>query len=198
MNCEDFKEIPVKEIFDALVRRRFIPNNSENADIRYLYQQIDDNFERLEWLFDILGFGLKRGDGFFYLVRNDDNTSLDSKLQTAFKWIDYLDFMVAYAEAEDSFLEPDFTFFKSGIENKCNIDKNLMAKLNEIFSGQDKNLTLAEKVEKILKEFLKAGFIEEIDSVNHKYKVLTSFNYLKKLVNSVNFYDDEQQGESLK
>jgi hypothetical protein len=84
------------EVFQRLSRGQFISNNSVDTDTRALYNDIEDNFEEYEDYFKKIEFVLSAGDGFYYFSRNEAKVNIESKLQSLFSWIDYVDFLKTF------------------------------------------------------------------------------------------------------
>lgn len=93
-------EVPAQtsEIFKILSKGQFISSNSYDKTISTLYNVLDDeqNFENLYEYFLNINFILEKGDGYFYFSRPENKIDLENKIDTAFRWIDYVDFFKTF------------------------------------------------------------------------------------------------------
>lgn len=172
------------EIFEILRRGQFICSNSPDVAMQALYRLLEDEevFEELAAYFEPINYSLEKGHEYFYFSRPvPKREDLERKLERAFDWIDLLDFFKTY----DSAFDIGYRFSPSEIDAqlKNNADlKNKLANLKLV--GSDRKSTL-ERVRKAVDKLDKEGFVKLESEATETYKVLTSFNYLKELINSI-------------
>lgn len=177
------------EIFEILSKGRFICSNSSDESIRKLYDVIaeGDNFNDLYDYFYTINFILEEGDEFYYLSRIESKAELERKIETAFRWIDIVDFFKAF----DNSFSSGFRFQPSDILVKLNVDAVLKDKL-EGLKRWSKRENYKESVEQIIKMLTDGGFSELENEILNEYKVLSSFKYLEELINSINIPEEIQ------
>lgn len=166
------------DLFEILSKGKFICSNSVEDNFRKLYNVIDEQFDELYNYFIAINFVLERGDEYFYFSRNEVKATLESKIEQAYRWVDVVDFFMAF---NNSFA-PGYRFSSADILMQVKIDASLKDKL-EIMkrltgdgSYQDRITSLIEK------QLVTPGFVELENDVMQQYKVLTSFNYIKQLI----------------
>src|SRR5690625_6879740 len=81
-----------------------------------LYNIMEDKntFEDLYDYFKQINYIIEHGNGYFYFSRKEKNTDLDRKLNKAFEWIDWLDFLKSY----DNTFDVGFRFTPDDIASK--------------------------------------------------------------------------------
>lgn len=187
------KDKNIADIFKILRQGRFICSNSPNEDIQRLYNYIDEDgrFEELADYFIHIDFVLEQGDEFFYFSRPESTTTLQNKLERAFDWIDWLDFFKTY----DTAFDVGYRFTPAEIVSQLTNNADLKGKLERLknVGGQKKNYP--ERIEKLVVKLEKEHFIALENELSQTYKVLTSFNYLKELINSINVVDNNEASE---
>jgi len=181
------------EIFELLSKGQFICSNSSDIRICKLYEIIDDsdNFETLFDYYLAINFILEKGDEFYYFSRKDESKAdLERKLETAYKWIDVVDFFKAF----DNSFSSGYSFTPSEITVKISVDAVLKNKADGVRSTLklDDKLPYQEVVLKIIESLCKDGFAEPENEVLKSYKVLASFKYLEELINNLNIPDEVQ------
>ena len=172
------------EIFDILRRGRFICSNSPDENIRMLYRILEDPdiFNELYDFFIEINYILERGDEFFYFSRKEKNTDLERKIEKAFQWIDIVDFFITF----DTAFDVGFRFTTSEIHNQLKNNADLKSKLENLKGINSDKKNYLERIQKLTERFEKEGFISLENEISGTYKVLTSFNYLKDLINTIN------------
>lgn len=175
-------------IFETLSKGQFISSNSSDESTRKLFSVIEDeqNFEYLYNYFLNINFILEKGDEYFYFSRPENKVDLERKIEQFFKWIDILDFLKSF----DHSFSSGYRFTPSNILVKLNLDAELKSKLaglKRYSGGKDKH---SEIVDKILEDLRKDKFIEIENDINREYKVLTAFQYLEKLVMTINIPEE--------
>jgi hypothetical protein len=182
-------EVPTQtaDIFKILSKGQFINSNSPEKKIADLYRIIDDeqNFENLYDYFLKINFILERGNEYFYFSRPETKIDLEKKIETAFKWIDILDFLKTFRNDFGSGVR----FSASEILVKIKTDADLENKLEGLKKYADKN-THQEIIERILKMLGDDTFIEMENPITQQFKVLASFNYLEKLILIINIPEE--------
>ena len=180
------------EIFDLLSKGQFICSNSSDGDIRKLFDVIDDknNFESLSEYFKAINFVLEKGDEFYYFSRTESKADLERKLETAFRWIDLIDFFKSF----DNSFASGYRFTPSEIAVKISVDavlKNKADGIRNVLKMDDKT-SYPEIVAKAIDSLIKDGFAELENEILKTYKVLASFKYLEELVTNINIPENIQ------
>ena len=163
-------------IFEYMQKGQFICSNSTDIDLRDMYNMIDENYESL----------YQRGNEYFYFSRTESKTTLEQKILRAYYWIDVLDFFKTYDETFGA----GFRFQPEQILVEANINVLLQNKLDGIrkhFSDKDIRKDVLDNMIRLL---AKESFIELENEKTNTYKVLTSWHYLEKLVDSINIFED--------
>ncbi len=181
------------EIFELLSKGQFICSNSSDIRICKLYEIIDDseNYELLHDYFLAINFILEKGDEFYYFSRKDESKAdLERKLETAYRWIDIVDFF----KAVDNSFASGYSFSPSEITVKISVDAVLKSKADGVRSTLklDEKTPYHEVVIKIIESLCKDGYAEIENEILKSYKVLSSFKYLEELINNINIPDEVQ------
>lgn len=176
-------------IFEILRKGLFISSNSPDDKIQTLYKILedDDTFEDLYEYFYQINYILERGDEYFYFSRpNEKSINLERKIERAFGWIDILDFFKTY----DSSFDVGFRFTPSEIDSQLKNNADLKTQLDNLKgTGYDKKNNL-DKIKKIVEKLERDNYVTLENEMSETYKVLTSFNYLKDLINTINIPED--------
>lgn len=168
------------EIFDILSKGQFICSNSSRETVRHLYNVLEERFEELREYFLAINFVLERGDEFFYFSRPESKADLDRKVETAYRWIDVMDFLKTF----DSAFGAGYRFTPSDVLVRLNVDAALKNKLEGLKRySNDENY--AESLRKIIRVLVNDNFLELENEISDSYKVLSSFKYLEQLVLSI-------------
>ena len=173
-------------IFEYMQKGQFICSNSTDIDLRDMYNMIDENYESLYQYFSQINYTLERGNEYFYFSRTESKTTLEQKILRAYYWIDVLDFFKTYDETFGA----GFRFQPEQILVEANINVLLQNKLDGIrkhFSDKDIRKDVLDNMIRLL---AKESFIELENEKTNTYKVLTSWHYLEKLVDSINIFED--------
>lgn len=179
-------------IFEYLQKGLFISSNSTNEEIRMLYNDIDENFESLYYYFSKINYILERGYEYFYFSRIEPKATLEQKIMRAYYWIDVLDFFKTYDET----FGPGYRFQPEQILVESNINVVLQNKLDSIrkhFSDKD---IRKEVLENMVRQLTKESFLELENEKNNTYKVMSSWHYLEKLIESINIFDETEDEKS--
>lgn len=179
-------------IFEYLQKGLFISSNSTNEEIRMLYNDIDENFESLYCYFSKINYILERGYEYIYFSRIEPKATLEQKIMRAYYWIDVLDFFKTYDET----FGPGYRFQPEQILVESNINVVLQNKLDSIrkhFSDKD---IRKEVLENMVRQLTKESFLELENEKNNTYKVMSSWHYLEKLIESINIFDETEDEKS--
>lgn len=177
------------EIFDCLQKGQFISSNSTSEEIRNYYDMIDDDFEALSVFFAQIGYNLERGNEYFYFSRTEPRNTLEQKILRAYYWIDVLDLFKTYDET----FGPGYRFQPEQILVEANINVTLQNKLDSIrkhFSDKD---VRKDVLDNMIKQLTRESFLELENEKTNTYKVMSSWHYLERLVESINIYDEETE-----
>ncbi len=178
-------------IFEYLQKGLFISSNSVNETVRDLYDQTDDHFESLSLFFSQIGYTLERGNEYFYFSRTEPRITLEQKILRAYYWIDVLDLFKTYDET----FGPGYRFQPEQILVETNINVMLQNKLDGIrkhFSDKDVRKDILENM---IRQLTKESFLELENEKTNTYKVMSSWHYLERLIESINIYDETEDDE---
>ena len=178
-------------IFEYLQKGLFISSNSVNETVRDLYDQTDDHFESLSLFFSQIGYTLERGNEYFYFSRTEPRITLEQKILRAYYWIDVLDLFKTYDET----FGPGYRFQPEQILVETNINVMLQNKLDGIrkhFSDKDVRKDILENM---IRQLTKDSFLELENEKTNTYKVMSSWHYLERLIESINIYDETEGDE---
>jgi hypothetical protein len=174
------------EIFDLLSKGKFICSNSVDDGHRRLYNIADENFDDLYNYFIAIGFVLEKGDEYFYFSRSESRTTLENKIEQAYRWIDVVDFFTAF---NNSFA-PGFSFTIADIIVQVKMDASVKDKL-EVMKRLTGDGNYQERIENLVeKQLCNPGFAELQNELSGQYKVLASFNYMKQLIISIQIQEE--------
>lgn len=183
-------EVPAQtaEIFKILSKGQFISSNSSDKTISNLYNIIDEeqNFENLYEYFLNINFVLEKGDEYFYFSRPETKTDLENKIESAFRWIDIIDFLKTFDNAYSS----GYRFSPADILVRIKTDAELETKLEGLKKHTADKEKHQEILDRVLKMMINDTFIELENEITHQYKVLASFKYLENLILTINIPDD--------
>lgn len=174
------------DIFEILSKGKFICSNAVDITNNKLFDVIQDNFEELYDYFMAIGFMLEKGDEYFYFSRNEIKAQVESKIETAYKWVDIVDFFMAF---NNSFA-PGFRFTIPDILVQVKIDASLKDKL-DIMKRLTGDGNHQERITGLVeKQLVGPGYAELENEITGQYKVLTSFNYMKDFIISIQIQED--------
>lgn len=178
-------------IFEYLQKGLFISSNSVSETMRDLYDQTDDHFESLSLYFSQIGYTLERGNEYFYFSRTEPRITLEQKILRAYCWIDILDLFKTYDET----FGPGYRFQPEQILVETNINVMLQNKLDGMrkhFSDKD---VRKDVLENMIRQLTKESFLELENEKTNTYKVMSSWHYLERLIESINIYDETEDDE---
>ena len=173
-----------KEIFDILSRGGFISQNSILQQQSHLYDAIEDDFLHYYDYFEGMGFLLEGGNGYYYFTRSESKVELADKMQRLAAWIDRVDFLKTFNTAFGS----GFTFRKSNILEKFSSDIELKEKSRYLYADLKSN---EEKIEKLVSDLERQGFVELVDELDGTYKVTAAFHYIEELIDCLTIVETE-------
>lgn len=182
-------EVPSQtaDIFKILSKGQFISANSSDKIISNFYNIIDEeqHFENLYEYFLSINFELEKGDEYFYFSRRETKVDLENKIETAFRWIDIIDFLKTF----DNSFGAGYRFTPAEILVRIKTDAELETKLDSLRKhiGKEKHQDILEK---ILKKLTDETFVELENPITHEYKVLDAFNYLEQLILTINIPEE--------
>lgn len=179
------------DIFDHLQKGLFINSNSCNENIRQMYDEIDDHLEALSLYFAQIGYTLERGNEYFYFSRTEPRITLEQKIARAYYWIDILDLFKTFNET----FGPGYRFQPEQILVEANINVMLQNKLDSIRKHTSDKEIRKDVLDNIIRQLVKDSFLELENEKNNVYKVMSSWHYLERLVESINIYDETEEDE---
>lgn len=178
-------------LFDYLQKGQFICSNSCDETVRDMYEMIDDNFEALSLYFLQIGYTLERGNEYFYFSRTEPRATLEQKILRAYYWIDVLDLFKTYDETFGA----GCRFQPEQILVEANINVLLQNKLDGIrkhFSDKD---VRKDVLDNMIRQLTKDSFLELENEKDNTYKVMSSWHYLERLIESIQIYDETEDDE---
>lgn len=179
------------DIFDHLQKGLFINSNSCDENIRQMYDEIDDHLEALSLYFAQIGYTLERGNEYFYFSRTEPRITLEQKIARAYYWIDILDLFKTFNET----FGPGYRFQPEQILVEANINVMLQNKLDSIRKHTFDKEIRKDVLDNIIRQLVKDSFLELENEKNNVYKVMSSWHYLERLVESINIYDETEEDE---
>ena len=175
-----------KEIFEILSKGGFISQNSISQQRSHLYDAIEDDFQSYRDYYEGIGFLLEGGNGYYYFSRTENKVELADKVQRLAAWIDRLDFLKTF----NSTFGSGFTFRKSNILEKFSSDIELKEKARRLYTDLKTN---EEKVDKLIADLDRQGFIELENELDGTYKVTAAFHYIEELIDCLTIIETEQE-----
>ena len=179
------------DIFDHLQKGLFINSNSCDENIRQMYDEIDDHLEALSLYFAQIGYTLERGNEYFYFSRTEPRITLEQKIARAYYWIDILDLFKTFNET----FGPGYRFQPEQILVEANINVMLQNKLDSIRKHTSDKEIRKDVLDNIIRQLVKDSFLELENEKNNVYKVMSSWHYLERLVESINIYLETEEDE---
>ena len=173
-------------IFEILSRGKFICSDSSDLSMRELYTTIETHADALNTYFEQIGFRLEAGDGYFYFSREEEKVSLERKVNTAFKWIDMLDFFSTF----DNGFAPGFRFYFGDLLKEVQVNGLLSTKLRDM-QAKGTDASSREQIDALLKSMEREGFIEKVDEYDQAWKVTAALHYAQQLVLAIDIHEDE-------
>lgn len=180
-----------QRIYERLSRGEFLSVDSTDSSIRHLYEDIEENVEDYADYFKEIGLQLESGNGYFYFSRlGEGKQTIEQKLESFSKWLDYLDFLKCYNQS----FTAGYQFRKSHLIEQISLDIELKEKASHLFKkyGVGSNL---EIVNKLLQEMQSMGFAECISEQDETFKVTSAFRYAEELVNMIQIANEDEVPE---
>ena len=174
-----------KEIFDILSKGGFITQNSISQQRAHLYDAIADDFNDYQEYFSGIGFRLEGGNGYYYFSRTENRVDLIDKVQRLALWIDRVDFLKTFNNTFAS----GFTFRKSNILEQFSSDIELKEKARYLYADIK---THEEKIEKLVGDLERQGFVELENELDGTYKVTAAFHYIEELIDCLTIIEAEE------
>ena len=170
-----------QRIYERLSRGEFLSVDSADTSVRHLYEDIEENLEDYTEYFKEIGLQLESGNGYFYLQ------TIEQKLDSFSKWLDYLDFLKCYNQS----FAAGYQFRKSHLVEQISLDIELKEKANRLFKkyGVGSNV---EIVNKLLQEMQNMGFAECISELDETFKVTSAFRYAEELVEIIQIANEDE------
>ncbi len=180
-----------QRIFERLSRGEFLSADSTDISIRHLYEDIEENLEDYTDYFREIGLLLESGNGYYYFSRiGESKQSIEQKLDSFSKWLDYLDFLKCYNQS----FTAGYQFRKSHLVEQISLDIEMKEKANHLFKkyGAGSNV---EIVNKLLQEMQSMGFAECISELDETYKITSAFRYVEELVDIIQIANEDEVPE---
>lgn len=177
-----------QRIYERLSRGEFLSVDSSDTAIRHLYDDVEENYEDYAEFFKEIGLLLEAGNGYYYFSRiGEGRQSVEQKLESFSKWLDYLDFVRCYNQS----FTAGYQFRKSHLIEQISLDIELKEKASHLFKkfGVGSNLDI---VNKLLSEMETLGFAECISEHDETYKVTSAFHYAEELVNMIQIANEDE------
>lgn len=174
-----------EEIFNILSKGGFISSNSISAQVKRMYDAIEEEFADYYDYYQGIGFYLEGGDGYYHFVRKEAKVDLERKLEALYKWIDYLSFLKTYHSA----FGPGLLFRTADIEIQIGCDMELKERAVKLFPGKKRHDEIAAK---LVKELENIGMIEKENELDGTYKVLTAFHYMEEMIDCITISEEVQ------
>lgn len=177
-----------QRIYERLSRGEFLSVDSSDTSIRHLYEDIEENFDDYADFFKEIGLQLEAGNGYFFFSRiGDGKQSIEQKLESFSKWLDYLDFLKTYNQS----FTAGYQFRKSHLIEQISLDIELKEKAGHLYKkyGVDSYL---EIVNKLLQEMQGMGFAECISEQDETFKITSAFHYAEELVDMIQIANEDE------
>lgn len=177
-----------RRIYERLSKGEFLSVDSADTSIRHLYDDIEENLEDYSDYFREIGLQLEQGNGYFYFSRiGEVKQTIESKLESFAKWLDYLDFLKSYNQS----FTAGYQFRKSQLIEQISCDIELKEKSGQLFRKYGAT-SYQDIVNKLLQEMVNIGFAECISTQDETYKVTSAFNYAEELVNMIQIANEDE------
>lgn len=177
-----------QRIYERLSRGEFLSVDSSDTSIRHLYEDIEENFDDYADFFKEIGLQLEAGNGYFYFSRiGEGKQSIEQKLESFSKWLDYLDFLKTYNQS----FTAGYQFRKSHLIEQISLDIELKEKAGHLYKKYGAGSYL-EIVNKLLQEMQGMGFAECISEQDESFKITSAFHYAEELVNMIQIANEDE------
>lgn len=177
-----------QRIYERLSRGEFLSVDSSDTSIRHLYEDIEENFDDYADFFKEIGLQLEAGNGYFFFSRiGEGKQSIEQKLESFSKWLDYLDFLKTYNQS----FTAGYQFRKSHLIEQISLDIELKEKAGHLYKKYGVGSYL-EIVNKLLQEMQSMGFAECVSEQDETYKITSAFHYAEELVNMIQIANEDE------
>ena len=177
-----------QRIYERLSRGEFLSVDNSDTSIRHLYEDIEENFDDYADFFKEIGLQLEAGNGYFYFSRiGEGKQSIEQKLDSFSKWLDYLDFLKTYNQS----FTAGYQFRKSHLIEQISLDIEPKEKAGHLYKKYGVGSYL-EIVNKLLQEMQGMGFAECISEQDETYKITSAFHYAEELVNMIQIANEDE------
>ena len=191
LNILSFMRNNTQRIYDRLSRGEFLSVDSIDTSIRHLYEDLEENFDDYADFFKEIGLQLESGNGYFYFSRiGESKQTIEQKLESFSKWLDYLDFLKTYNQS----FTAGYQFRKSHLIEQISVDVELKEKAGHLFKKYGVGSYL-EIVNKLVQEMQNMGFAECISEQDETYKITSAFRYAEELVNMIQIANEDEVPE---
>ena len=189
------KKTRTAELFDILSKGQFISSNAVDEDRRYSYKYLEENQEKLSQKFEEVGFQLNSGNNYFYFSKpNETNQGVENKIEKALRWLNILAFFTNFRKD----LCRGVRFSAYDVLPQIELNLALKEQLNDLQKRNGSQKTHRDKLNDLLKEMQKEGFIDIENEMDEQWKVLDAWEYMEKMVMAVNIYENEEVEPSSK
>ena len=177
-----------QRIYERLNHGEFLSVDSSDTSIRHLYEDIEENFDDYADFFKEIGLQLEAGNGYFFFSRiGEGKQSIEQKLESLSKWLDYLDFLKTYNQS----FTAGYQFRKSHLIEQISLDIELKEKAGHLYKKYGAGSYL-EIVNKLLQEMQGMGFAECISEQDESFKITSAFHYAEELVNMIQISNEDE------
>lgn len=177
-----------QRIYERLSRGEFLSVDSTDTSVRHLYEDIEENKDDYTDYFKEIGLQLESGNGYFYFSRiGEGKQSVEQKLDSFSKWLDYMDFLKCYNQS----FTAGYQFRKSNLIEQISLDIELKEKAGHLFKKYGVG-SYQEIVNKLLQEMIGIGFAECISDQDETYKITSAFRYAEELVNMIQIANEDE------
>ena len=177
-----------QRIYERLNHGEFLSVDSSDTSIRHLYEDIEVNFDDYADFFKEIGLQLEAGNGYFFFSRiGEGKQSIEQKLESFSKWLDYLDFLKTYNQS----FTAGYQFRKSHLIEQISLDIELKEKAGHLYKKYGAGSYL-EIVNKLLQEMQGMGFAECISEQDESFKITSAFHYAEELVNMIQIANEDE------
>lgn len=177
-----------QRIYERLNHGEFLSVDSSDTSIRHLYEDIEENFDDYADFFKEIGLQLEAGNGYFFFSRiGEGKQSIEQKLESFSKWLDYLDFLKTYNQS----FTAGYQFRKSHLIEQISLDIELKEKAGHLYKKYGAGSYL-EIVNKLLLEMQGMGFAECISEQDESFKITSAFHYAEELVNMIQIANEDE------
>lgn len=177
-----------QRIYERLSRGEFLSVDSSDTSIRHLYEDIEENFDDYADFFKEIGLQLEAGNGYFYFSRiGEGKQSIEQKLESFSKWLDFLDFLKTYHQS----FTAGYQFRKSHLIEQISLDIELKEKAGHLYKKYGAGSYL-EIVNKLLQEMQGMGFAECISEQDETFKITSAFHYAEELVDMIQIANEDE------